>query len=125
MASGFLVLADGRCLARRTTAYDEVLRVLADELANNLAADPGPAPLHAWLLSLLPGPDDYHHLGYGPWLRDSDQVTVERFLDLRELMLDNQRRVHDAARRASGCLEAGKDCGCPEWIRQPIGSRLG
>ena len=51
VASGFLILSDGRCLARNWAAYDAVLRAVAEQLDATLE-------LRAWLLLLLPGPDD-------------------------------------------------------------------
>ena len=49
--------------------YDGVLRAVAEELDNSPAA----RVLREWLLSLLPGPSDTEHLGYGPWIRTADQ----------------------------------------------------
>ena len=63
MASGFLILADGRCLACRWWAYDAVIKAVAEQLGGSDAA----LALREWLLSLLPGPDDEQHIGYGPW----------------------------------------------------------
>jgi hypothetical protein len=100
MASGFIVLADGRCFARRWSAYDDVLRAVAAELEGTL---------QAWLLSLLPGSEDEEHLGHGPWLRKSDQLIVERFLDIRELTTENQRRFHDAVKRANERITSSKE----------------
>ena len=59
----FLILADGRCLARRWWAYDAVIRVVAEQLGGSDAA----LALREWLLSLLPEPDDEQHVGYGQW----------------------------------------------------------
>lgn len=100
MASGFIILADGRCFAPRWLFYDGVLRAVADELSSSHRAK----LLRDWLLSLLPGPDDEEHLGYGPWLRAADHMVVARSLDVRELAPENQRlfnrAVQDASRRA-------------------------
>jgi len=96
MPSGFLILADGRCLAVRWLYYDQALRAVADSLE-------GPGPTHdlrEWLLTLLPGPDDEEELGYGAWLRSSDQEVIRRHLDVRELAPENRRMFHEAALRA-------------------------
>ena len=97
MASGFLILADGRCLARRWWAYDAVIKAVAEQLGGSDAA----LALREWLLSLLPGPDDEQHIGYGPWLRAEDNQLIERRLDIRELTVENQRLFHDAALEAA------------------------
>src|SRR5947209_4793053 len=57
MASGFLVLPDGRCFAPRWSAYDATLRAVAAALDSREEA-----ALRAWLLGLLPGPDDEEHV---------------------------------------------------------------
>jgi hypothetical protein len=93
MASGFIVLPDGRCLARRWCAHDAVVSAVADEVAA--------APLRQWLFEQLPGPDDDEELGYGAWFRESDKTTVMRFFDLRLMTSENQRLFCDAAKRAA------------------------
>jgi hypothetical protein len=112
MASGFLVLSDGRCFARRWTAHDAVLLAVAEQLS-----DAQPQSLRNWLLSLLPGPEDEDHVGYGPWFRKSDQQLVERFLDLRELTSENQRLFHQAARQAGGLAKSPEGDVWPDWLR--------
>jgi hypothetical protein len=113
VASGFLILSDGRCFARRWWAHDAVLRAVADH-----ADDSPPArELREWLLSLLPGPEDEEHVGYGPWFRKADQQLIERFLDLRELTPKNQRLFHQAARRAGERAQSAEGAGWPDWLR--------
>ena len=97
MASGFLILADGRCLARRWWAYDAVIKAVAEQLGGSDAA----LVFREWLLSLLPGSNDEEHIGYGPWLRAEDNQLIERRLDIRELTVENQRLFHDAALKAA------------------------
>src|SRR4051812_38955527 len=80
MASGFLVLSDGRCFARRWSAHDAVLRAVAEHLHGS----PQARELRDWLLAQLPGLADEEDIGYGPWFRKADEQLVERFLDLRE-----------------------------------------
>ena len=113
MASGFLVLSDGRCFARRWSAHDAVLREVAKQLDGSTAA----RELRDWLLAQLPSPEDEEHVGYGPWFRNSDQQLVERFLDLREFTHDNQRLFHQAARRAGECAGSLESEQWPDWLR--------
>ena len=100
MPSGFLILADGRCLARRWRAYDQIIWAVADSLDDSSAS----RALRQWLLSLLPGPDDKEEIGIGAWHRAADDQTIVRHLDIRELTPENQRLFHTAA------LEAAKRC---------------
>ena len=96
MASGFLILDDGRAFAVRWAAHDVFIRAIADELRDS----DDEKPLRDWLYSLLPGPEDVEHLGYGPWLRKSDGEVIQRVLDIRELTKDNRTLFHTAAFRA-------------------------
>jgi hypothetical protein len=91
MASGFIVLADGRCFSPTSRLYDITVRALADQLSDSA---PG-RTLRDWLLSLLPGPKDTD-IGHG-WIRASDQQTVLRMIDVRELTVENQKLFHRAA----------------------------
>lgn len=97
MPSGFLILTDGRCFARRWSTYDHVIRAVADELANEDAEK----RFKDWLYELVPGPLDKEDVGYGPWLREADQQLIERFLDLRELTPDNQMYFAKAVKKAA------------------------
>jgi len=117
VASGFLVLSDGRCFALRWSFYDDVLRAVAEELQ----ATPAEKCLRDWLLSLLPRPNDVDHVGYGPWFRVADQETIERFLDLRELTVENQQLFHQAAKRAGVQAKSHKAAELPEWLRNALG----
>ena len=56
MASGFIVLRDGRCLSLVHAIHDEVLRSIAESL------DVG-SPLRTWLATQTPADDDVD-LGY-------------------------------------------------------------
>jgi len=100
MPSGFLVLADGRCLARRWRAYDKIIRAIAESVEESESG----LVLRNWLLSLLPGPADEEEIGIGAWYRTADNQTVVRHLDIRELTPPNQRLFHNAV------LEAAKRC---------------
>jgi hypothetical protein len=108
-----LVLSDGRCFARRWSAHDAVLRAVAEQLDDTLPAQ----LLREWLLSLLPGPGDEEHVGYGPWFRVADQQLVERRLDLRELTVGNQRLFHHAARRAGERAQSQEGAVWQDWLR--------
>lgn len=103
MASGFLILDDGRAFATGWAAHDVIIRSIADELHNSDEE----GPLREWLFSLLPGPDDLEHLGYGPWVRKSDDEVIPRVLDIRELTEDNRKLFHAAAFRAYEKLISG------------------
>ncbi|MGB7284918.1 MAG: hypothetical protein WBE13_21840 [Candidatus Acidiferrum sp.] len=104
MASGFLVLADGRCFAIRWHYYDLTMRAIAEQL-NHM---PNAEALRDWFVSLLPGPNDEGELGYGAWFRTVDQQVVEKYLDVRKLTPENQQLFHQAA------LSAGKRAELPE-----------
>lgn len=97
MPSGFLVLPDGRCLARKWPAHDAVLRAVADQLDR----DPAAEELRRWLFEQRPGPGDDEEIGYGAWVRGSDGRVVVRYLDLRLMTAENQRLFCQAAKRAA------------------------
>jgi hypothetical protein len=71
MASGFIVLSDGRCFARGWSAYDEVLRAVAAELHGEF---------QEWLVSLVPNTEDEEHLGYGPGYANRISKSLNDFL---------------------------------------------
>ena len=96
MASGFLILDDGRAFSVRWSAHDLFLRAIADELTESDAEK----TLADWLYSLLPGPNDIEHIGYGPWVRATDSEVVSRVFDVRELTKENRHFFHEAAIRA-------------------------
>jgi hypothetical protein len=96
MASGFIVLPDGRCFSRRWSAHDLVLRAIAEAVAS--------ASLSQWILEQLPGPSDEEELGYGAWLRASDNSSIRRFIDLRLMTEENQKDFCDAVKRAASVV---------------------
>jgi hypothetical protein len=112
MASGFIVLGDGRCFSPTSRLYDITMRAVADELVDSEAA----RTLREWLLSLLPGPTDAD-LGYG-WIRSSDQDTVLRHLDLRELTNANQRLFYRAARVAGDRFQSEESGELLSWKKK-------
>ena len=93
MASGFMVLPDGRCFSRRWSVHDAVLHAVAEEVTAE--------PLRHWLLEQLPGPEDEEEIGYGAWLRNADQTIVAKFIDLRLMTVENQRLFSEAAKTAA------------------------
>jgi hypothetical protein len=97
MASGFITLRDGRCLAVRWTHHDAVVAAIAAELDRDCAE----RELASWLRSRLPGPDDIEHLGHGPWLRKRDGATIPRNLDLRAFASLHRERFEEGALRAA------------------------
>jgi hypothetical protein len=112
VASGFIILADGRCFAPSSRLYDTTVRVVADHLLDS-------APervLRGWLLSLLPGPSDTD-IGFG-WIRSSDDETVLRKIDLRELTVENQRLFHRAARLAGEQMQSNQPEDVPSWTKE-------
>jgi hypothetical protein len=113
VASGFLILADGRCFARRWWAYDAVIKAVAEQLDQSTVG----GALAAWLLALLPGPEDQEEIGYGPWIRASDNQSIERKLDLRELTAENRALFHNAARKAGERAQSPDATDWPDWLR--------
>jgi hypothetical protein len=90
MASGFIILKDGRCLSVRHAAHDALLRSVVTAL--------GDSPFRAWLLTQVPDEGDVE-LGYA-FIRTADGAHVVRVLDLRCLTGTNRRLFESAAREA-------------------------
>ena len=86
MASGFIVLKDGRCFGRRWTGYDEILKISIKELyllenGNDLAR---------WLETRIPDADDESgECGWGFYKTSTDEF-LNRHLDIRSFTLENQ-----------------------------------
>src|SRR5689334_15154167 len=110
MASGFIVLTDGRCFSPTSRLYDLTLLMVADQLSESDAE----RTLRDWLLTLVPTSADTD-LGY-VFVRASDQQIVQRMIDVRELTLENQHLFHEAARRAGQRMqsESGEEA---HWAR--------
>ncbi len=87
MASGFIILKDGRCFAPRWTGYDEIMRIAIKELKELEAG----VSLAEWLSTRIPADDlpDDHEMGWG-FVDNRINDTVSRELDLRSLTSDNQ-----------------------------------
>ena len=88
MASGFLILRDGRCLAVRHRLHDAVLRSIAAVMDDASA-------LREWLSTQVPREDDVD-LGYA-FVRASNNEHVTRELDTRALTEPNRRLFERAA----------------------------
>ena len=93
MASGFIILKDGRCAAPRYTLYDLILQSVAEHLPAS--------EFKNWVISQTAAEDEEEtDSGFGVFRKNSDEF-VKRTFDLRELTEDNQARFWKAARLAS------------------------
>lgn len=99
MASGFVILNDGRCFSVRSAVHDEVLRAILE------AMDEG-APLHRWLAEQLPSDGDAD-LGYA-FVRNTNGEHVTRHVDLRGLT-ESSRAVFEEAALATERTRAAVD----------------
>lgn len=93
MASGFIILKDGRCLSRRWTHYDYLIELAIKELSSmkgKKAED-----FKGWLQTLIPQEGDEYN-GYGGFIRKANGENVQRWLDLRELTTENQQLFWDS-----------------------------
>jgi hypothetical protein len=97
MASGFIILTDGRCFAPRWSVYDKVIEAIVNVLSDTSKEK----ELKTWLISILPGKNDITDIGYGPWVRTKDNQTIERYLDLREMNFEYQNMFQEAIKRAA------------------------
>jgi len=101
MASGFIVLKDGRCFSRRWTLYDEILKIAIKELyllenGNELAK---------WLETQIPDLDDESgECGWGFYKPSTDEF-LNRHLDIRSFTTDNQelfiKAIHNGREKLS------------------------
>jgi hypothetical protein len=92
MASGFVILSDGRCLAVRSAIHDAVLRAITSAIQPETS-------LSSWLGTQVPDEGDAD-LGYA-FVRASDGTTITRLLDTRGLTEANRRSFERAARTAA------------------------
>jgi hypothetical protein len=107
MASGFIILSDGRCLSVQGALHDALLQSVAAAMEDDL-------PLRAWLNSQVPGPLDVE-LGYG-FVRTADGEQVVRMLDLRGLTEANRRLFENAVRRAEPVAGAFAPVEAVSWV---------
>jgi hypothetical protein len=91
MASGCIILRDGRCLSVRQAVHDAVLRSIATVVDAK-------TDFHAWLARQVPIETDVE-LGHA-FVRAEDGSHVTRELDIRGLTARNQRVFERAVREA-------------------------
>lgn len=90
MASGFIILKDGRCAAPRYTVYDVMLQRIAACLPEH--------PFRDWLLAQTADEEQDEESGFGGFYRRGNvDEYVKRWLDLRELTEENQALFWKAA----------------------------
>jgi len=107
MASGFIILKDGRCFARRWTGYDEIIRIAIIELE---LMENG-KELADWLSLQIPDYQDDESADAG-WGFHNARIDdwINRELDLRSLTNENQKLFWKAIRRGkSKLVENGED----------------
>ena len=92
MASGFIILKDGRCAAPRYTLYDLILQSVAAHLPDS--------EFKNYVIAQTAAEEEEEtDCGYGFFRKDSDEFVTRTF-DLRELTEENQARFWKAARLA-------------------------
>ena len=91
MASGFIILNDGRCFSRHWSLYDAIIKLAVDGLTDNINV----VEFKDWLQALLPGENDMYD-GLGGFYRAGTDENVSRWLDLRELTDENQQLFWNA-----------------------------
>lgn len=101
MASGFIILKDGRCFAPRWTGYDEIIKIVIKELYE---VENG-KPLADWLKLKIPNDELSEELeaGWGFLDVESDE-WITRNLDLRSLTNENQLLYWKAIKRGKNKL---------------------
>jgi hypothetical protein len=104
MASGFIILSDGRCLAPRYTGFDYLLELAIGEMRTD--CDEG--DFRQWLQTRIPSEGDIEN-GYGGFVKASTNENILRNLDLRELTPANQERFWCALQRAVRKLILARD----------------
>jgi hypothetical protein len=85
MASGFIILTDGRCFARQADVYDYIIQLVIEELSDNENAK----EFKQWLETLISSKEDID-MGWGSIKHDTGE-NIMRWLDLRELTETNQK----------------------------------
>jgi len=92
MASGFIILKDGRCAAPRYTLYDLILQSVAVYLPDS--------EFKNYVIAQTAAEDEEENdSGFGFFRKNSDEFVKRKF-DLRELTEENQTRFWKAARLA-------------------------
>ncbi len=97
MASGFIILKDGRSLARRWSHYDYIIELAINALSET--NDKRAEDLKNWLQTLIPIEGDIEN-GFGGFIRKTDGENIQRWLDLRELTNENQQLFWESMQKA-------------------------
>jgi len=97
MASGFIILKDGRSATPRYTLYDVLLQSIASHLPEG--------EFREWLKSQTADETD-EESGFGGFYRGEASEYIKRWLDLRELTEENQNLFWKAVQSA---VEAAPD----------------
>lgn len=87
MASGFIILKDGRCFGRRWTIYDSIIELIIENLGDN----EDEKALSDWLQLQIPSAEDdeSEDAGFG-FVSKKQDAFISRELDIRGLHLKNQ-----------------------------------
>jgi len=114
MASGFIVLKDGRCFAPRWSIYDEVIRITIRELEEIEKGQ----ELADWLKMQIPEPEDNedNEIGWGFIDPRINNNIVNRELDLRALTDENQQLFWKAVQKGMDKLTNG----APNYSTLPV-----
>ncbi|WP_047548481.1 hypothetical protein [Psychroserpens sp. Hel_I_66] len=107
MASGFIILKDGRCFARRWTGYDEIIRIAIMELKLIQNGE----ELADWLKLQIPDAQDDESADAG-WGFHNARIDdwINRKLDLRSLTKENQKLLWAAIQNGKiNLIEKGQD----------------
>lgn len=91
MASGFIILKDGRSATPRYTLYDLLLQTIAAQLPEG--------EFREWLIAQTAGDTD-EESGFGGFYRGEESDYIKRWLDLRELTEENQTLFWKAVQSA-------------------------
>ncbi|MGH1334752.1 MAG: hypothetical protein ACRBFS_01395 [Aureispira sp.] len=101
MASGFIILKNGRCFARRWTGYDEIIRIAITELEQIENGQ----ELAEWLKVQIPNTEDDESADAG-WGFHNSRIDdwINRELDLRSLTQENQELFWKAIQKGKNKL---------------------
>ena len=105
MASGFIILNDGRCLAPNWYYYDCIIDLVVQELQSISEKDK--LEFKNWLQTQIPSEGDIDN-GYGGFIKKDDGTNIQRWLDLRELTINNQVIFWNSLQKVLSKLITGK-----------------
>lgn len=103
MASGFLVLPDGRCFSKRWAFQDRIIEAVSAALHQ----EPEAQRLRAWLLGRIPHSPDDVELGFA-WVRATDKEFIPRRIDSRLMNSEHQKLLCQAIKDAA-CVDHSDD----------------